>query len=184
MTDNSGIPHPSSVMMTSAIADLSNKGYTICVPVSQREMPFSFIVSKTFDTWYRIKVAYSRNGRYSALSALYGFDYCAMYLAENSKIIYPSIAFKNDSILTTIPSEGEYYWFEDFLDLTDEAEKRKVDVVMSLKKKVRPDRRKVERPNRAILTGQIRALGYTGTGRIYGVTDTAIRKWENSLDED
>jgi len=41
----------------------------------------------------------------------------------------------------------------------------------------RPERRKVRRPPYAHLRREIRALGYTGTGRRYGVSDNAIRKW-------
>ena len=38
-------------------------------------------------------------------------------------------------------------------------------------------RRVVDRPSNEILKGLIEAHGYTGTGRIYGVSDNAIRKW-------
>lgn len=38
-------------------------------------------------------------------------------------------------------------------------------------------RRKVERPSKDILLKEVEALGYLGTGRKYGVSDNAIRKW-------
>jgi hypothetical protein len=41
----------------------------------------------------------------------------------------------------------------------------------------RPERRKAERPPRAKLEREIAALGYAGTGRKYGVSDNAVRKW-------
>jgi hypothetical protein len=41
----------------------------------------------------------------------------------------------------------------------------------------RPERRKVERPPYEQLLGEIAALGYSGTGRKYGVSDNAVRKW-------
>lgn len=41
----------------------------------------------------------------------------------------------------------------------------------------RPERRKVERPPYTHLLREVGALGYTGTGRRYGVSDNAIRKW-------
>lgn len=41
----------------------------------------------------------------------------------------------------------------------------------------RPERRKVRRPPHAHLVREIHALGYAGTGRRYGVSDNAIRKW-------
>jgi hypothetical protein len=40
-----------------------------------------------------------------------------------------------------------------------------------------PERRKVSRPPYTHLLREIRDLGYTGTGRRYGVSDNAIRKW-------
>ena len=38
-------------------------------------------------------------------------------------------------------------------------------------------RRKVERPNLETIRQEVEKLGYTGTGRIYGVSDNAVRKW-------
>lgn len=40
-----------------------------------------------------------------------------------------------------------------------------------------PERRKVTRPPYTHLLREIGALGYAGTGRRYGVSDNAIRKW-------
>lgn len=40
-------------------------------------------------------------------------------------------------------------------------------------------RRKVERPSFDQLKNEIRKLGYVATGKKYGVSDNAIRKWEN-----
>lgn len=37
--------------------------------------------------------------------------------------------------------------------------------------------RKVERPLKEILLKQVEELGYSGTGRLYGVSGTSIRKW-------
>lgn len=37
--------------------------------------------------------------------------------------------------------------------------------------------RKVERPNKAILLEEIKNLGYVATGKKYGVSDNAVRKW-------
>jgi hypothetical protein len=40
-----------------------------------------------------------------------------------------------------------------------------------------PARRKVVRPPYTHLLREVRALGYAGTGRRYGVSDNAVRKW-------
>ena len=41
----------------------------------------------------------------------------------------------------------------------------------------RPGARRVERPPYPQLAREVHALGYCGTGRRYGVSDNAIRKW-------
>ena len=38
-------------------------------------------------------------------------------------------------------------------------------------------RRTVERPNREQLIEDVECMGYSATGRKYGVSDNAIRKW-------
>ncbi len=43
--------------------------------------------------------------------------------------------------------------------------------------RARPERRKVTRPPYTHLMREIGALGYAGTGRRYGVSDNAVRKW-------
>jgi hypothetical protein len=41
----------------------------------------------------------------------------------------------------------------------------------------RPHLRKCERPSHAQLLAEVDELGFAGTGRRYGVSDNAIRKW-------
>ena len=41
----------------------------------------------------------------------------------------------------------------------------------------RPERRKVDRPSPEQLQADLEELGYAGTGRKYGVSDNAVRKW-------
>jgi hypothetical protein len=50
--------------------------------------------------------------------------------------------------------------------------------------RVRPERRKAVRPPHAQLISDIAALGYAGTGRRYGVSDNAIRKWLSRCEQD
>jgi hypothetical protein len=47
-----------------------------------------------------------------------------------------------------------------------------------------PERRKVSRPPYTHLIREIQALGYAGTGRRYGVSDNAIRKWLRQYDRE
>jgi len=48
----------------------------------------------------------------------------------------------------------------------------------------RPERRKVSRPPYTHLVREVRMLGYVGTGRRYGVSDNAIRKWLRQYDRE
>jgi len=56
-------------------------------------------------------------------------------------------------------------------------QKYKKDVIDNIKKR-HLKQRKVERPSYEQLINEINELGYCGTGRIYGVSDNAIRKWK------
>jgi hypothetical protein len=42
--------------------------------------------------------------------------------------------------------------------------------------------RKVKRPDYETLCMDIKMLGYVGTGKKYGVSDNAIRKWKNHFE--
>jgi len=39
------------------------------------------------------------------------------------------------------------------------------------------NRRKTERPEVEILKKQVEELGFVGTGKLYNVSDNAVRKW-------
>ena len=45
------------------------------------------------------------------------------------------------------------------------------------------DKRKVDRPTYDILLSSIERIGYCGTGREYGVSDTTVRKWINKYEK-
>ncbi len=48
----------------------------------------------------------------------------------------------------------------------------------------RPSRRKVDRPPYTHLVREIEALGYLATGRRYGVSDNAVRKWMRRYEQE
>ena len=53
-----------------------------------------------------------------------------------------------------------------------------VDCLKEEKRKDRPSTRKVkDRPSKTVLTVQVKKMGYEGTGRLYGVSGNAVRKW-------
>ena len=45
------------------------------------------------------------------------------------------------------------------------------------KSKLKPEKRKVVRPSYEVLIQQVSELGYVKTGKLYNVSDNAIRKW-------
>ncbi len=179
------------------IADLTEKGYDIFLPLSEH-LPIDLIAHKSGEI-YRIQVKHrasgfleaktqwaDKNGSHSKKYSEKDFDYYALYLPQIDRISYPSIKFAGCTIrCEECHSPAPFYWFEDFSDLTDEAEKRTSKEfgwkVSDRKKRsrpaTRPAKRKVDRPEIEVLTKQIRELGFVGTGKIYGVSDNAIRKW-------
>ena len=44
--------------------------------------------------------------------------------------------------------------------------------------------RKVERPTYDVLKKEIGQMGYSATGRKYGVSDNAVRKWVRAYEKD
>ncbi len=50
--------------------------------------------------------------------------------------------------------------------------------------RARVDLRKVERPPYTHLLREVRALGYAGAGRRYGVSDNAVRKWMRRYEQE
>lgn len=49
--------------------------------------------------------------------------------------------------------------------------------VKTRKSRLKPEKRKVERPSLDVLLHQVDELGYVQTGKLYNVSDNAIRKW-------
>lgn len=61
-------------------------------------------------------------------------------------------------------------------DIKEKKEIKKIKI-KEKKRKDRPNTRKVERPSLDILLDSVKEIGYSATGRLYGVSDNAIRKW-------
>ena len=60
---------------------------------------------------------------------------------------------------------------------TKSKKKRISDSDPNWRHRPRPERRKVQRPPHKTLIKEITSLGFSATGRKYGVSDNAIRKW-------
>lgn len=182
------------IAVAEVIADLTRKGVVVFVPAVSEHLPFDLVAYKD-GRLLRIQCKYSSSGNVSAgtnwadrhgshkrMYTADDFDYYAVYLPDVSKVVYPSIEFAGCYISVEVPkSATPFYWYEDFLEFTDNASKHScVEFGITpignanLKRGVA---RKIERPTKEILLKQIQQLGYCGTGRIYDVSDNAIRKW-------
>lgn len=86
------------------------------------------------------------------------FDYYALYLPQVDRVVYPAISFRGGVINPSVPPTYlPFYWYEDFLDLTGDAQKR------------------TYRDFEGATGGNT-----TGIAKQYGVTDNAIAKWAKS----
>lgn len=185
------------------ILDLTEKDYTIFVPVITEHLPFDLIAYKD-NKCIRIQCKYRNNGAVSCANSWFStktgrhrrvysstdFDYYALYLPQIDKIVYPSILFAGKTIRQTIPKNGNsYWWWEDFLQFTDIAEKRiripkkpprkkRAKVTKLPKSKYNPaDRRKVERPSKEELFKLVWEMPTIKLAEKFGVSDKAIGKW-------
>ena len=129
-----------NIALTKAIAALTIKGYKIYVPLMEYNDPFDLLASKDGKV-LKFEVKYLSENRpipkemnqYSPKGAAVkikkyqskDFDYFAIYLSSIDIVIFPGIKFKGYKIRTSIPNSATpFYWYEDFLDLTDKVEKK------------------------------------------------------------
>ena len=112
------------------------------------------------------------------------FDYYALYLPEIDKVVYPSIKFAGSYIKHILPnSYNKFYWWEDFLEFTDEANKKTCTFFnKKIEKKVmgyipRLNLRQVERPSKEELTKLVWEIPCSSIGKKYNLSDKAIEKW-------
>lgn len=174
--------------------DLTLKGYNIFLPISEH-LPFDFIAYKDGQC-FRMQAKYSSGGKVNNSTYSGGkttkyynendFDYYAVYLPEIDQCIYPSIKYAGANFrFSKCNSATPFYWYEDFLNFTDNAEKKNyrdmgwsIDVLTTesiLDRTIK--RRKVERPPLADIIKLVEEKGYSETGRMFGVSDNAVRKW-------
>jgi hypothetical protein len=178
-----------------AISDLTKKGYTVFTATVSEHCVFDIIAYKDH-TLHRIQCKYSQNGEIKSKTTWSDkngvhqrkyqendFDYYAIYLPDIDRVVYPSIKFAGKRIRTK-PANilNGFWWWEDFIDFTDEAKTRNA-LDFNMKGQVgnlQPRVRKATRPEKEVLMKQINELGFCATGRIYNVSDNAIRKWVKS----
>lgn len=182
------------------IADLTEKEYDILLPISET-LPFDLIAYKD-NISHRIQVKYARdgladdktswtdkNGSHKKQYAETDFDYYALYLPNLNLIIYPSINFKGCSFSTELPnSSTPFYWYKDFLDFTDSAEKKTykdfgIKITYEHTDKMEQSHinmRKVPRPSKEELEKLLWEIPTMQLAKRFGVSDKAIEKWAKS----
>ncbi len=205
------------IAVLKAMCDLRSKGYYIFNSTTEH-LPFDFIIFKS-NQIYRIQVKYlknspalipnktnwaDRNGSHSRKYNENDFDYYALYNPESEIIIYPSIKFAGKTIrFKETKNKSPSYWYEDFLQLTDTAEKRifrknkpsssahkaackryreKVKNKDINSYKPKPHTRKVIRPSKDELEKLIWSKPTSTIAKEFGVSDNAIAKWCKNYD--
>ncbi|MDQ2686923.1 MAG: group I intron-associated PD-(D/E)XK endonuclease [Armatimonadota bacterium] len=178
------------------IADLARNGYSVLVPVVCEHLPFDLIAYKDGKCYriqckhcadHEIKRKTSWSDKAGSHSRWYGpddFDYYALYLPQVDKVVYPSINFQGGVINSSVPKTFiPFYWYEDFLDFTDDAPKRtfrEFDGATEgdMSGLLTGGRRKVvERPTAEELQEMLWQHPTTHIAQRYGVTDNAVAKW-------
>jgi hypothetical protein len=95
---------------------------------------------------------------------------------ENLRIVCPNCNSTLDTHCGKNNRKKNKKLLDDGLEINNKVNFTKVLSYESLKK--HSERRIVERPTQEQLISDINTLGYSGTGRKYGVSDNAIRKWK------
>lgn len=177
------------------ISDLTEKGYIVYTPIVCEHSRFDMIAVKD-NNLFRIQVKYSstgnisntqvwndKHGSHKTKYSLDEFDYYAIYLSDLNKVIYPNIKFGGAKIATEISNSATpFYWWEDFLEFTNEAKKKTfrdfgISLTSSGKGKTRTEFRKVVWPTKEVLEVLLWEKPTYLVAKDFGVSDKAVEKW-------
>lgn len=180
------------------IADLTKKGYVIFTPLVCESLPFDIIAYKDGFS-KRIQCKYSsdgnvpsktswtdKNGSHERKYLDDDFDYYGIYLPDIDKVVYPSVKLRGIKIATEVRnSTTPFYWWEDFKEFTDVANKKNYkDFGLKLTKALtesfegsRYKARKVVRPSKEELERLLWEIPTQKLAGQFGVSDVAISKW-------
>lgn len=188
------------IAVTKVIADLTEKGYDILLPISEH-LPFDLIAYKdnisariqckyTVDGIASSKTSWAdKNGTHSRKYQKTDFDYFGLYLPSNNICVYPSSKFMGHKISTELPNSGTtFYWYEDFFAFTDIAIKKSYkdfNIILSQtpsakSEAARINSRKVIRPSKEELEKLLWQIPTVQIAAQFGVSDVAIAKWAKS----
>ena len=172
---------------------LTEMGYAVFVPLGEPKDAVDLIATKEskcirFQVKYlggKTKMVPRGNG--NASYKMDDFDYFAVYIPELDVVCFPSIEYKMCT-LRICPS-GNYspfYWYADFLDLTDTAAKRtNVDIGAPTAHKdrvlkqlgPRPNRYVQTRPSKEVLEKLIWSMPTTDVAKQFNMSDNGITRW-------
>jgi len=173
--------------VTKVMLDLQQKGYGIFIPVGE-QWAFDLIAYKeTENKFIRLQVkylgSYKKELKGKKKYSDNAFDYYAGYIPDLNIIIYPSIKFKGHCIVTQIPnSSNAFYWYEDFLNFTDEANPKTCKELGIKTTRINTEennlkRRKVVRPTKEELERMVWEKPCSQIAQQFGVSDNAVAKW-------
>ena len=132
--------------LAKAIVDLTEKGYTVFTPAVSEHSPVDLIGLKD-NKCYRFQAKYfssnevpyrtswsDKSGTHIKFYNDDDFDYYALYVPDIKVMIYPSIKYGGITIRTESKplKNTKYWWYEDFLELTDAAEKRQENLALPI----------------------------------------------------
>lgn len=185
------------------IADLTEKSYDILLPLSEH-LPFDLIAYKdgksnriqckyTIDGFAANKTSWSdKHGSHKKKYQNTDFDYYGLYLPDIKTCIYPSIKFMGCKFATTYPNSAiPFYWYEDFLEFTEEKSKKSYkdfNIILDFSKthftekciSSRFKRRKTDRPSKEELEKLLWEVPTTQIAKQFGVSDKAITNWSKT----
>ena len=176
-----------------AISSLTEKGFYILTPTVSEHLPFDIVGYKD-GNFIKFQSKYSsdgicqkktswadRNGNHYKEYQIGDFDYYALYLPEKDVVCFPSISFKGCTIRSfPANSSTPFYWYQDFLNLTDHADKKTYkDFGISIigNKSPRKTSRKVIRPSSEELYHMLWSMTMTDISKKFNVSDKTIAKW-------
>lgn len=189
--------------LTKVISDLVEKGFNVSLPIHEH-LPYDLIVDMN-GKLSRVQIKFRNNINFKCSTSHVNtkgeivtqsynksdFELYAIY-SNNLKLCYyvPNVGQNTITISEKEPQTfTSVYWYEDFLNptITDMPNKRSPKSFSNfnppaLKNLKNGNLKVTNRPSYDTLLKEIKELGFKGTGRKYGVSDNAVRKWKNKYE--
>lgn len=183
--------------LTKVIADLTEKGYPVSIPISEH-LQYDLIVEDENGNLKKIQVKYRSNGIATCSTVHVGsdgsnvkrkykvseIDFYAVYLPDIKECVYIPFTTSDVKVRTTIPnSYTHYHWWEDyrFPNRTEIAPMRSINDISGFKPVIARNsvgtRKVLNRPSKEELQALVDNNSLLAIGKMYGVSDNAIRKW-------